>query len=136
MIETGSRGYAWTKGWIEFEAPNAQGAWSIAGRKAAEERMKRVPIRYPLPFACGRLAGVSFAPAGAGLVGCGLVSHGVRHGIKSFAPLRGLDDAGMAGKAAAQTEDGSRPPLRARGWARSDRVMAVAAVHDRRHFVV
>jgi len=26
MMETGSRGYAWNKGWTEFEAPNVQGA--------------------------------------------------------------------------------------------------------------
>jgi len=25
MIRTKSRDYAWNKGWIEFEAPNAQG---------------------------------------------------------------------------------------------------------------
>ena len=50
MIETKSRDYAWNEGWIEFEAPNAQGVcWLRAkdgqtifvGKGNIRERLRR-----------------------------------------------------------------------------------------------
>ncbi len=32
MIRTRSRDYAWNKGWIEFEAPNAQGVYWLRAK--------------------------------------------------------------------------------------------------------
>ena len=32
MIRTKSRDYAWNKGWIEFEAPNAQGVYWLRAK--------------------------------------------------------------------------------------------------------
>jgi len=32
VIRTKSRDYAWNKGWIEFEAPNAQGVYWLQAK--------------------------------------------------------------------------------------------------------